>query len=131
MKKMFVCNNCNYKFDVEDKNVDNIEHCPNCNSADINRLIILKDNISTHENISGFSNKQPGKKKPAVEFKAGQEKSTAYNKWVNKNRVIDRENNRYFECVVDPDTGEIIHECCEPLTEHFGHGSAKNSEKGN
>jgi hypothetical protein len=39
--------------------------------------------------------------------------------------VIDRDNNRYFEMVTDYESGEIIHHCEEPLSEHQGHGSAK------
>ena len=28
----------------------------------------------------------------------------------------------------DPETGKIIHECQEPLSEHRNHGSAKNKD---
>ena len=40
-------------------------------------------------------------------------------------RCIDKDNNHYKEIVVDPETGEIIHQCEEPLSEHRGHGSDK------
>jgi hypothetical protein len=40
-------------------------------------------------------------------------------------RVIDREKNRYTERVTDPATGEVVHECDEPLTDHQDHGAAK------
>ena len=43
--------------------------------------------------------------------------------------VIDRENDLYKEVVTDPDTGKIIHQCEEPLSEHVGHGSAKHRPK--
>jgi hypothetical protein len=39
--------------------------------------------------------------------------------------LVDRQNDRYLERVWDPESGDIIHECEEPLTQHAGHGSAK------
>lgn len=87
--------------------------------------IILTETLSIHETVKGKSNKMPGKRKPFFEMQTGEEKSVDRNKWVKKDRVIDRENDIYFEKVEDPDTGEVIHECSEPLSMHFGHGSAK------
>lgn len=43
---------------------------------------------------------------------------------MKKSRVIDKYKDRYMEKVTDPETGEIIHGCEEPLSEHFGHGFA-------
>ncbi len=37
---------------------------------------------------------------------------------VRKMRRLDREGDWYDEVVTDPQTGEIIHECHEPLSEH-------------
>jgi hypothetical protein len=31
----------------------------------------------------------------------------------------------YEEVVIDDETGETIHECREPLSDHTGHGSAR------
>jgi hypothetical protein len=44
-------------------------------------------------------------------------------------RIIDREKDLYKEVVKDPDTGEIVHECEEPLSQHIGHGTAKCKKK--
>jgi hypothetical protein len=44
---------------------------------------------------------------------------------VHREETEDRKNNRYTETVIDPDTGEIIHQADEPLSDHLGHGSAK------
>lgn len=41
-------------------------------------------------------------------------------------RIIDKEKDDYQELVVVNQTGEIKHICHEPLSEHQGHGSAKN-----
>jgi uncharacterized FlaG/YvyC family protein len=42
---------------------------------------------------------------------------------------IDRENDKYSKKVIDRETGEVIHECEEKLTEHFNRGSAKKHPK--
>jgi hypothetical protein len=59
------------------------------------------------------------------EIHSGDELCVAQDKWMNKNRVIDKKNDQYRETVRDPQTGEIVHHCDEPLSLHRGHGSAK------
>ena len=46
-------------------------------------------------------------------------------KWMHREKTENRRDNQYTEVVWDPDTGEIIHECEEPLRDHQGHGSAR------
>jgi len=48
-----------------------------------------------------------------------------FGRFVTYHRRIDRENDQYYERVVDDQTGDIIHECDEPLSEHVGRASAK------
>jgi hypothetical protein len=48
--------------------------------------------------------------------------------WNRLERIIDRVKDWYSEKVVDPDSGRIIHQCEEPLSEHKGHGSAKKGK---
>jgi hypothetical protein len=73
----------------------------------------------------GAIGKRPGKKKPFVEEMSMPEYSYSKGKIVHKYRLIDRDNDKYAEKVSDYQSGEIIHQCEEHLTEHFGHGSAK------
>jgi hypothetical protein len=46
-------------------------------------------------------------------------------KWNLMRRLVDWGNDWYDEIFRDRDTGEIIYQCAEPLSEHRGHGSAK------
>jgi hypothetical protein len=46
-------------------------------------------------------------------------------KWSVVDRLIDWLRDRYTETIWDKETGQIIHHCDEPLSEHRGHGSAK------
>ncbi len=45
-------------------------------------------------------------------------------------RTIDRERDWYSETVTDPETGEIVHRCEEPLSKHRGRGSAAKKRRG-
>jgi hypothetical protein len=44
---------------------------------------------------------------------------------VNVERTFDRDKDRYQETVTLRDSGETIHSCDEPLSQHLGHGSDK------
>lgn len=44
---------------------------------------------------------------------------------VSRYRIIDRENDRYVEKVIYNDSGAVIRDCDQKLTDHWGHGSAK------
>jgi len=45
-------------------------------------------------------------------------------------RTIDRDNDRYYERIIEVGTGRVIRHVDEPLSEHRGRGSAKrNSDK--
>jgi hypothetical protein len=68
---------------------------------------------------------RPGIKHPLCESYNGPERSTKFQKHIGKQRVIDRKNNKYRETVWDFETGEIVHHCEEPLSQHLNHGSAK------
>lgn len=45
--------------------------------------------------------------------------------FVFKRQIFDRSQNRYMEFLVDLQTGEILRNVDEPLSEHRGRGSAK------
>lgn len=65
-------------------------------------------------------------KKPRVEVQSGSEQARSSERWMDKYRRIDRERDLYDEVVVDQETGEVVHECHEPLSVHRHRGSAKS-----
>jgi hypothetical protein len=73
----------------------------------------------------GLKAKRPGQKKPYVEDMSMPDYSHSRGKHVHKKRVIDRDNDQYLEKITDYETGEVIHHCKEPLSQHQGHGDAK------
>lgn len=121
--RQFSCNQCNKFFESEDA-----LKCPFCGSENLTIHLKVCDRISLNESISGKV-KEEGIRKPRKEFFYGADYSYDRKKYVDKTRIIDRENNRYYENVEDKDLGEVIYTCDEPLTDHFGHGSAKKKSK--
>ncbi len=103
------------------------ESCPECSSTARKISVQITEKIKFYDSIGGKIKDPslPSRKKVRVEFFDGFEWSVAYEKYVKKSVVRDKRKNHYHEKVEDPDTGEIIHECTEPLTEHRDHGSAK------
>lgn len=103
--------------------------CPACGSPKkhIKLHIHEKAGPTVHDSLRGRlkSKDYPAKKNPRVDFFSGADVRKADGKWMQKERLIDKDNDRYMEKVVDPETGEVVHHTEEPLSEHFGHGSAK------
>ncbi|MBN1847120.1 MAG: hypothetical protein JW932_00895 [Deltaproteobacteria bacterium] len=88
---------------------------------------------SAHVEVKGLAKwnkpKAAGKKKPAFEYLRGHVKNKSADTWVFKTRKIDRENDEYFEEVLDDNTNETIRFCAESLSRHTGRGSAKKKKE--
>lgn len=121
-----VCEKCGISLGISCPEVDNIKECPKCGGTAFKYVLNLSDSIQAHEKIN-MKVKVADKKKPVKEYIGGEEFSKELGKFVLKTRVIDREKDDYYEEVKDSDTGAVIHNCHEPLTEHFGHGSDKRN----
>ena len=70
-----------------------------------------------------------GRSRPFREIRTGGSFWRKFKKWMELERIIDRENDWYEKRLTDPETGEVVYECAEPLSKHTGHGSAKFSGK--
>ena len=103
--------------------------CHNSGSTEVNYNVVAKDHYEVHDGVKIKNNKKVGKRnRPALEEYCGDEQMRSTGEWVHKERKIDRENDLYHEKVVDPQTGNVMHECKEKLSEHLGHGSDKKGE---
>ncbi len=90
------------------------------------RYIHVSDSIGVSEKVNGKS-KEKINKRPEYEFKAGDSYFRDRKKYVDRVMIIDRKHDKYFEQVVDKQTGKIIHgPIYGKLSEHQGHGSAKS-----
>jgi len=118
------CANCGASIDCIGDTPDHRAPCMNCGSRkriysiSINEKMVMRGGI-------GMSVKRPGGKRPYIEDRSVPDFSKSREKLVHREQVIDRDNDRYLERVKDYESGEVIHHCEEPLSEHRGHGSAK------
>jgi hypothetical protein len=69
--------------------------------------------------------REPGRKKPRLEIKQSDSLTRSTGRWATLMQRVDRGNDRYDKTVVDQETGEVLRDCHEPLSEHTGRGSAR------
>jgi hypothetical protein len=98
--------------------------CPACGSLARNFSAHVHETLTVREKI-GLKHKRPGNKKPIYESVSGDDLHRVTGQWNKLTREINREHNRYKEVIVNPETGEVLRQCDEPLTEHTDRGSAK------
>ena len=87
----------------------------------------LSDSGTGHEDL-GIKKKRAGTKKPFEEIKSGDSLEHRTGKWRDRIQKVDRDQDWYDKVVTDKESGEIIHECHEPLSEHQGRGSARSKK---
>jgi hypothetical protein len=80
--------------------------------------------ITLHDNLQ-IKVRRGAKGKPVIEQFTGDDLHRKSGRWMHKVQIVDREKDRYFKEVIDPETGEIVRRCEEPLSRHQGYRSAK------
>lgn len=118
------CGECGYVIDTTKDEENKKYPCEKCGSTKRNYTAGLFEGLQV---IDGYEikGKRPGRKKPFIEEMSRPDYSHNREKLVHKERLIDRDNDKYFERVTDYQTKEVIRECEELLSDHFGHGTAK------
>ncbi len=104
--------------------------CYLCGSTKRSYSETLVDSASIYDSLRGRLKRPsfPSKKKLRGESFIGFEFSHKLQKMVHKIRDFDRDTDKYIERITDIQSGEIIHECIEPLSEHIGHGTPKKKQ---
>jgi len=118
------CADCGASIDDDEAATNMRKPCSVCGST---RRIYNVSIMETFVALDGYGlkAKRPSQKKPYVEDLSMPDYSHNREKHVHRQRVIDRDNDHYFEKITDYETGEVIHHCEEPLSQHQGHGDAK------
>lgn len=127
--KTVSCGKCKLALE-EDPHIPTEERtpCPSCGSTTRSFHVTIRDTITMKSKL-GMKGSHPGGGKPFIEQVTGDDLQRKTGEWMKLSRVIDRENDHYHEIVTAPETGEVVHECNEPLSEHKGHGTAKYKKK--
>ncbi len=129
---IMTCGQCGEVLDEpSDTPVEDRTPCPSCGSKGRHFKKELTSASTMRGGIRGKARSgqtgEPGSK-PWLTFMSEPSWSRKYEKWMTRDKAENRREDRYTEVVKDPDTGEIIHEADEPLSEHRGHGSAKRNK---
>ena len=124
------CTNCNAPLPKEWAHQPAPENvCTQCGSIKKTIQMDIEDHfgieIKESLRVKARDITMPSKKNPRQDIFTGDDLRKSDNKWMTKERIIDKDKNLYKETVIDPATGEVVHHCEEPLSDHFGHGSAK------
>ena len=123
------CAECGIALPAEYASQSSDRPCHECGSVKKSIHLAFTDNaeLKVHDSLRGKvkDSRFPSKKNPRMDFFSGYDLRKSDGKWMQKERVLDKDNDHYKEVVVDSETGEVIHHNEEPLSEHFGHGSAK------
>jgi len=122
------CHGCGCQFQTAD--TVTTPSCPNCNSSDVVRLVLVTDRGVGYEflHLKCKDNSYPSREKLRRQLQTGTRKG-ADGRLVYKERVIDADVDQYQKQVIDSKTGEVIRMCKEPLSAHRGRGSAKGKEQ--
>lgn len=119
------CANCGAEIDIVGDTLDRRVPCDICGSNKRVHNLSIVDTLFVRDGLE-VKAKRPSEKKPYVEDKAMPSYSRRLDKHVHHERLIDRDNDVYRETVTDYESGEVIHHCEEPLSQHINHGSAKS-----
>jgi phage FluMu protein Com len=121
------CEECGTLLDEDQSTpTESRKPCPKCGSLNRHVNIQVHDTVNLREKLRMKGRDDAGK--PFIEQVHGDSLHRKSRKWMKLNRIIDRAKDWYHELVIDPETGETVHECQEPLSQHRGHGSAKRSQ---
>jgi hypothetical protein len=125
LQSMATCNKCGTFVDEPD-NLDERQPCSQCGSLSRSFGVGLSTEAVGQPEIKAKGRHgQPGQVKPFVTAKLADEVFHETRERTLREKMEDRDNDRYHERVISQETGALLHECNEPLSEHQGHGSAK------
>lgn len=126
------CANCNV---VLNEKLDGSTHppCPNCGSVYRHVLATAEEEVplrireDTRTDIKDPSRRS--KDKLRRQILSGDSLHHKTGKWMKRYQEIDKDADRYRKIVSDLETGEVLRDVDEPLTDHQGRGSAKGRPK--
>ena len=120
------CANC--KADLPDDSPDGDRPpCPHCGSTVRAYTATITDSVRFYDGHRAKAKNPvlPSAKKLRFDTYSGVEHSHKYDRLVRVRRTIDKDGDWYNEQVIDLQTGDVLYECSEPLSQHTGHGTAK------
>ncbi len=123
MRTYVKCNQCDSYFDFI-VGFEESMPCPVCEANDWDYNISEEEKKQLRHTVKLKERPEEGGK-PIREIKSGEELYKETNEWRQIERIIDRENGIYHEKITDLNSGDVIKEVWEDLSDHKGHGADK------
>jgi DNA-directed RNA polymerase subunit RPC12/RpoP len=98
--------------------------CPSCGSTVRAFSVTTSSTIEIYGQLR-LKGRRASRGRPFIEQTVGSDLHRKTGIWMKLDRVIDRARDWYRERVTNLKTGEVVHECEEPLSQHQWHGTAK------
>ena len=119
------CGSCGEPIDESaDVPIEDRVPCPQCGSTTRKFSEHLKVKAKAQVGLK-FKHKRPGSKKPITEGFTGRDLRKSVGDFVDKEQRFDRGKDRRYREKIVTDSGEVIRDVDEPLSEHRNRGSAK------
>jgi hypothetical protein len=118
------CADCGYGFGASAGITHEGLTCPECGSERRHIVATLTSTAQVRSRIDTKARRE-GARKAFLEERSGDDLWRKFGKWMKLTRLVDRDRDRYFEHIEDPETGEVARHVDEPLSQHRGRGSAK------
>lgn len=96
--------------------------CPNCGSTRRRFEETIQEAVKVQDKLK-FRHRSPGGNGFKVEHTEGDDLHRKTGRWSKLKRIIDRPNDAYEELIVDAETGEVVRDCKQPLSQHVGRGT--------
>jgi len=96
--------------------------CPSCGSLARQASVLVHETTTVRDGV-GYKAKHAGKRKPFREAFDYPETQRSTGAQTRHERLIDRDNDRFVERVIEEGAGRVLHETDHPLSEHKGHGA--------
>lgn len=135
MEHPITCADCGAKLDPSADPAGGRRPCPECGSTIRVTGVALQATVVADARMKGHSKHAPGRKgkhKWGREMWFGDEIYRKMKRWAKMERTADRDADYYRETFTDPKTGEVLHHCEEPLSEHRNRkksGKCRSSDK--
>jgi hypothetical protein len=121
------CKECGAHLD-EDPGATPKSPCPHCGSTSRHMSMTMGATVEMRSSMDAKMRRE-GSKRFAAHHRSGASFFRKLGRWHILTRVIDREQDRYYEKVVDEETGEVLREVDERLSDHQGHGDGRKGRQ--
>ena len=118
------CPDCGNGYCVHDGRQSGYARCPNCDSTTRHFIGVVEEQIEitcvldSRRQVRDPNLSKTQAKRRGVDIKSGYDWWRNGGKFVYRYQEVNHETGRYRKLVIDPETGEVIRHCDEPLSEH-------------